>query len=276
MKIDNDEKTNQDKPLILLVDDIPQNVQILHQILNSGEYSFAIATNGKETLRLVKKKLPDLILLDIMLGDIDGFEVCKRLKQDPKTAAAPIIFLTAKVGVEDKVKGFNLGAVDYITKPFEDAEVVARVRTHVQLKKSIDIIHNYNRQLSQAFAEMQQSYQDLKYSQEKLISHEKQNAVKAASITASHEMNQPLTVIQGYLDMLIDSLDSDSLDSSQQKYLNRIEEGLKKLVSIIENFRRHSHLYCLDGNRGSRVALMKQKLEKVKNHLPDDQKPQHF
>ena len=273
----NNDKTNQDKPkpLILLVDDIPQNVQILHQILNSGEYSFAIATSGKETLRLVKKKLPDLILLDIMLGDIDGFEVCKRLKHDPKTEAIPIIFLTAKVGVEDKVKGFKLGAVDYITKPFEDAEVVARVHTHVQLKKSVDLIINYNRQLSTAFADMQKNYQGLKDSQQKLISHEKQDAVKAASVTASHEMNQPLTVIQGYLDMLIDTLDMNSLDPLQKKYLNRIEEGLKKLVSIIENFRRHSHLYCLEGEQGKRVSL-EQRLEKVKTQLRDHQKPQHF
>ena len=275
MKTDNDEKNHPDKPLILLVDDIPQNVQILHQILNSGEYSFAIATSGKETLRLVKKKLPDLILLDIMLGDIDGFEVCKRLKQNPKTAMIPIIFLTAKVGVEDKVKGFKLGAVDYITKPFEDAEVVARVHTHVQLKKSMDIINHYNRQLSAAFAEMQKSYQDLKDSQESLISNEKQNAVKTASVTASHEMNQPLTVIQGYLDMLIDSLDMNSLEPAQKKYLNRIEEGLRKLVGIIENFRRHSHLYCLDGDPGQKVSL-EQKLERVKVQLRDHEKPQHF
>jgi DNA-binding response OmpR family regulator len=275
MKGERDEKTIQDKPLILLVDDIPQNVQILHQILNSGEYSFAIATNGKETLRLVKKKLPDLILLDIMLGDIDGFEICRQLKQDPKTAAIPIIFLTAKVGVEDKVKGFKLGAVDYITKPFEDAEVVARVHTHVQLKKSIDIINNHNRQLSMAFEEMEKSYHGLKDSQDKLISNVKQNAVKAASITASHEMNQPLTVIQGYLDMLIDSLDKKNLNSSQKKYLNRIEDGLKKLVGIIENFRRHSHLYCLDSAQGKQASL-EQKLEKVKTQLRDHQKPQHF
>ena len=239
-------ESSKDKPLILLVDDVPQNIQILHQILNLGEYSFAIATNGKETLQMVKKKLPDLILLDIMLGDIDGFEVCRQLKKDPVTAAVPVIFLTAKVGVEDKVKGFKLGAVDYITKPFEDAEVVARVHTHIQLKKSIDIIQEYNRQLREAFEEMQKSYRELMDSQEELVEREKKSAVKALSANATHEMNQPITVIQGYLDMLIESLDIKSLNDMQKKYLTRIQEGMNKLIAIIARFTRYSHIYFTD------------------------------
>jgi len=240
------QESHNDKPLVLLVDDVPQNIQILHQILNMGEYSFAIATSGKETLQLVKKKLPDLILLDIMLGDIDGFEVCRQLKKDPVAAAVPIIFLTAKVGVEDKVKGFKLGAVDYITKPFEDAEVVARVHTHIQLKKSIDIIKEYNRQLREAFGEMQKSYRELMDSQEELVEREKKSAVKALSANATHEMNQPITVIQGYLDMLIESLDMGSLNDMQKKYLTRIQEGLNKLITIIARFTRYSHIYFTD------------------------------
>ncbi|MGD2084912.1 MAG: response regulator [Candidatus Aminicenantes bacterium] len=249
-------------PLILLVDDVPQNIQILHQILNMGEYSFAIATSGKEALQMVKKKLPDLILLDIMLGDIDGFEVCQRLKKDPETAPVPIIFLTAKVGVEDKVKGFKLGAVDYITKPFEDAEVVARVHTHIQLKKSIDIIKEYNQHLKEAFGEMQKSYQEIMDSQEKLLEREKKNAVKALSATATHEMNQPITVIQGYLDMFIESLDMGSLNDMQKKYLNRIQEGLNKLIAIIARFTKYSHIY-LTNESSDKLLSGDDKPEKV-------------
>jgi DNA-binding response OmpR family regulator len=246
MNKEENQESSKDKPLILLVDDVPQNIQILHQILNMGEYSFAIATSGKETLQLVKKKIPDLILLDIMLGDIDGFEVCRQLKKDPAAAAVPIIFLTAKVGVEDKVKGFKLGAVDYITKPFEDAEVVARVHTHIQLKKSIDIIKEYNLQLREAFEEMQKSYRELMDSQEELVEREKRNAVKALSANATHEMNQPLTVIHGYLDMLIESLDMGSLNDMQKKYLTRIQEGLNKLIAIIARFTKYSYIYFTD------------------------------
>jgi CheY-like chemotaxis protein len=272
-KEENQESVN-DKPLVLLVDDVPQNIQILHQILDMGEYSFAIATNGKETLQMVKKKLPDLILLDIMLGDIDGFEVCQQLKKDPETASVPIIFLTAKVGLEDKVKGFRLGAVDYITKPFEDAEVMARVHTHIQLKKSIDIIKEYNRQLRESFGEMQKSYQELMDSQEKLVEREKKSAVKALSANATHEMNQPITVIQGYLDMLIESLDMDSLNHMQKKYLTRIQEGLNKLIAIIARFTKYSHIYLTD-ERPDKMLSLDEKLAKVTSQLRDRQDPHH-
>ncbi|NIM14621.1 MAG: response regulator [Candidatus Aminicenantes bacterium] len=243
-----EQNTVHDKSLILLVDDVPQNVQILHQILNSGDYSFAIATSGEETLGLVEKQPPDLILLDIMLGDIDGFEVCERIKKNPKTADIPIIFLTAKVALQDKVRGFKLGAVDYITKPFEDAEVVARVRTHVRLKRSMDILREYNSQLTQTLDEMQTSFIELKESQDAIVAREKQDAVKTLSITASHEMNQPVTVIQGYLYLLRQSMDLDSLTSAQQKYLDRIEKGLTKLIDTLEKFRKSSYLYFLDND----------------------------
>jgi CheY-like chemotaxis protein len=274
MNKEENQKSNNDKPLVLLVDDIPQNIQILHQILNMGEYSFAIATNGKETLEMVKKKLPDLILLDIMLGDIDGFEVCEHLKKNPETAAIPIIFLTAKVGVEDKVKGFKLGAVDYITKPFEDAEVVARVHTHIQLKKSIDIIKEYNHQLRESFNEMQSSYQELMESQLEIVEREKKSAVKALSANATHEMNQPITVIQGYLDMFIESLDMGSLNDMQKKYLTRIQEGLNKLIAIIARFTKYSHIYLTDEHPDKMLSL-DDKLEKITSHSPDHQGPHH-
>ncbi len=127
---------NKEDSLILLVDDIPQNLQVLGKVLKSEGYKFAIATDGKETFEVLEDELPDLILLDIMLPDIDGFEICRRLKANPKTADIPIIFLTAKIEIEDKILGFKLGAVDYITKPFEGEEVIARVNTHLQLKKS--------------------------------------------------------------------------------------------------------------------------------------------
>ena len=275
MKIKKDQHVNREKPLILLVDDVPQNVQMLHQILNSGDYSFAIATSGKETLQLVKKQLPDLILLDIMLGDIDGFEVCRQIKGNPVSAAVPIIFLTAKVELEDKVKGFQLGAVDYITKPFEDAEVVARVHTHIQLKKSMDMINDYNKQLMQAYDEMQQSYNEMKNSQDELVEREKESAVKAVSVTATHEMNQPLTVIQGYLYLFVESLEMKSLTPMQKKYLHRIEDGLKKLVGIIDNFRRHSHLYFMGGDPEKTISLA-EKLERVRAQLRDYKEQEHF
>jgi len=127
---------NNKKQLILIVDDVPENIQVLLRILNPQGHEFSIATNGKETFAAIESEVPDLILLDIMLPDIDGFEICTRLKSKPETANIPIIFLTAKVEIDDKITGFKLGAVDYITKPFEEEEVIARVKTHLKLKQT--------------------------------------------------------------------------------------------------------------------------------------------
>lgn len=230
----------EEKPLILLVDDIPENLQILHQILNNGDYSFAVASSGRDALRLVEKKQPDLILLDIMMGDINGFEVCQELKSNPARADIPIIFLTAKVALEDKVKGFELGAVDYITKPFEDAEVIARVRTHVRLKTTIDLIKDCNLQLTESLAEMLYSYQELKESQGKISKEEQMNNVKAIAADASHEINQPLTVLIGYLELLKETIDPQCINQAQRKYLDRMENALKKLIITVETFRKCS------------------------------------
>ena len=232
-----DHGLNEAKPLILIVDDLPQNVQVLHQILNTGEYSFAIAAGGGEALELVGKKLPDLILLDIMMGDIDGFQVCKKLKEKPETSKIPIIFLTAKADVEDKVRGFKLGAIDYITKPFENAEVLARVQTHIQLKVSIDMIRDYNQQLTEILEDMKKSYRELRDTQHEQIDKEKQEAVKAMVVTANHEINQPLTMIRGYVDLLKQSMNPQSQTAAQKKYLDGIEKAFERIMIIFEKFR---------------------------------------
>jgi diguanylate cyclase (GGDEF)-like protein len=120
---------------ILIVDDTPVNIQILAQALTK-EYDIAVATGGAAALELLRQPdKPDLILLDIMMPEMDGHEVCRRIKQDPATWDIPIIFLTAKGTVEDQQTGFNLGAVDYITKPIKIPVVLARVSVHIRLKR---------------------------------------------------------------------------------------------------------------------------------------------
>lgn len=239
-------------PLILIVDDIPENIQILHQILIRDNYSFAIASSGAETFSVLEKKMPDLILLDVMMDDMDGFEVCRRLKENPKAAEIPVIFLTARVRLEDKVKGFRAGAVDYITKPFEEDEVVARVRTHVQLKRAGDTMKRYaqelegkNNLITKQNEELEENYRNLSRRQEEIIALERHNAMMRLAITTNHELNQPLTVIQGYLDMLLKSLPPGSLQEHQMKYLQRIESSFDKMLKIMERFRK-SPLSLLD------------------------------
>ncbi|KPJ77574.1 MAG: chemotaxis protein [Deltaproteobacteria bacterium SG8_13] len=125
---------------ILLVDDEPANLQVLMETLGGTGCKRLIAKNGEAALSIARKALPELILLDIMMPGMDGFEVCRRLKSDPKTADVPVIFLSALSATEDKVQGFALGAVDYVTKPFQPEEVIARVTTHLT-------IHRLNREI---------------------------------------------------------------------------------------------------------------------------------
>lgn len=122
------------KPTILIVDDTITNIQLLAGFLDD-EYVIKAATNGKKALDIVKEdEKPDLILLDIMMPDMDGYEVCKQLKDDSDTLDIPVIFISAKDQVDDQVMGFNIGAVDYIIKPFEPVLVKARIKTHINLK----------------------------------------------------------------------------------------------------------------------------------------------
>ncbi len=119
---------------ILIVDDVPKNIQVLGSILMSRSYNISFAPNGFEAIELALTNELDLILLDVMMPGIDGFETCRRLKQNPETKDIPVIFMTALSDTSDKVQGFEAGAVDYITKPYEAEEVLARVNTHLKIR----------------------------------------------------------------------------------------------------------------------------------------------
>jgi len=125
---------------ILVVDDNQENLKVVSNYLKEKSYRIALSLNGENALKIVKDKTIDLILLDVMMPDMDGFEVCKTLKSNPETKDIPIIFLTAKNETEDIVKGFQLGGVDYITKPFQKEELLVRINNHVQLKQIRDIL----------------------------------------------------------------------------------------------------------------------------------------
>lgn len=124
-----------DSNKILLVDDNPTNLQVLFQALDGHGYQLLVAKSGQTALDIARKAAPDLILLDIMMPEMDGFEVCQRLKAGSHTQKIPVIFLSALGEASDKVRGLELGAVDYITKPFQPKEVIARVRTHLTIQR---------------------------------------------------------------------------------------------------------------------------------------------
>jgi sigma-B regulation protein RsbU (phosphoserine phosphatase) len=147
---------------ILLVDDNPTNLQVLFQTLEGVGCKLLIAKNGEMALSIAGKALPDLILLDIMMPGIDGYEVCQQLKANPATSDIPVIFLSALGDTEDKVKGLQLGAVDYITKPFQPDEVIARVNTHLT-------IHRLNREVENQKDQLEHELEVVSEVQRKLL-----------------------------------------------------------------------------------------------------------
>ena len=207
--------------LILIVDDTPENIQLLGDILAKEGFRLSVATGGQQALSIAAKKLPDIILLDIMMPDIDGFEVCELLKRNAETAHIPIMFLSAKTATEDKVRGFQLGGSDYITKPFEVAEVLARVRTHLKLKFAMESIHRYNHDLENM----------LEARTKDLIHSERQAAFGMLIQGIVHNMSGPLGAI---------SICTESIEGSKQKMgdlsdiaLETVQDDLRQLLDNV-------------------------------------------
>jgi CheY-like chemotaxis protein len=138
------------KPFVVIVDDIQENVRILHHALKDQPYSFAIAYSGTELLRILENHPVTLILLDVMLPDIDGFALAKKILSDNRFKEIPIIFVTARAEQEDRIRGFEAGGVDYVSKPFDSREILERVKTHVNLRLALEEQKRLNRELQAA------------------------------------------------------------------------------------------------------------------------------
>jgi len=138
-------------PLILIIDDTKLNIMVLGDMLKKHNYQVVAVHSGEEALALAEKRRPDLILLDIMMPGMDGFEVCGRLKKKDSTKEMPVIFISALQKVENKVMAFECGGVDYITKPFQEQEVMARIETHLELKRVKETLQEHNKWLKALF-----------------------------------------------------------------------------------------------------------------------------
>lgn len=142
---------------ILVVDDNPNNLRLLYDELTQNGYKVKSAINGPLALKWLEKKKPDLILLDIRMQEMDGYEVCQRIKSDDSTRDIPIIFISALLNIEDKVNAFKAGGVDYVTKPFQNEEILARIQTHISLKKLIDRVEAQNIRLRHEIREREKA-----------------------------------------------------------------------------------------------------------------------
>ena len=185
-----------EKPYILFVDDNPKNLQVLGNLL-MRDFMTAFATNGPEALKSIEKKQPDLILLDIMMPEMDGFEVCKRLKADPKTSDVPVIFLSARTETEDIVQGLKLGAADYVTKPFCRPELLARVHTHLQIRR-------YQNHMEEVVRERTEALQKI---EKQLRQSQKMEAIGTLAGGIAHDFNNILCSILGFTELGISDID---------------------------------------------------------------------
>lgn len=196
--------------LVLIVDDNPTNLDVISEALSDAGYSVAIATSGERAIQQVERRTPDLILLDIMMPGIDGFQTCKRLKSNTKTCDIPIIFMTALADADHKIKGFDLGAVDYITKPFHEQEVLVRVRAHLQLSL---LTKNLEDQVAHKTNALQAS-------QLQVIQSDKMSSLGNLVAGVAHEINNPVGFLTGNIQPALDYVQDifGLLDLYQQKY----------------------------------------------------------
>lgn len=194
---------------ILLVDDIHENLQVLFQILNKQGFEILVAEDGQTGLEIAIDEIPDLILLDIMMPDINGFDVCAKLKASEKTRDIPVIFMTALNDITNKVTGFNLGAVDYITKPIQNEEALARIRTHLTMQKLKKALQESNKNLTAQHKELATKNEELKV---------KNDQLDAFSYMVAHDLKNPLNLILGMTNIVLKrhpELDQESTDQLQ-------------------------------------------------------------
>ncbi|MEG4441169.1 response regulator [Microcoleus sp. AT9_B5] len=221
---------NSERSIIQIVDDNQTNLDVLFELLRNYGFKVLVALDGESAIEQIEYIHPDLILLDIMMPGIDGFETCQRLKADPSTQDIPIIFMSALSDTPDKVKGFQTGAVDYITKPFQHEEVLSRIQTHLTIRSLQKKLEEKNLEL----AHLNQNLERLVEQKTKqLINQEKTAIIGRLTQGMVHNLKSPLQVIQTSVD-LIETKAAQIQEDSLFNYTKYIFQAVTKINQIMD------------------------------------------
>ncbi|MEB3209793.1 MAG: response regulator [Leptolyngbyaceae bacterium] len=188
----------QESAEILAVDDTPANLEVITETLSAAGYTVAATTSGERALKRLQTYVPDLILLDVQMPGMDGFETCRQIRANPSLVHVPIIFVTAFSDTANIVRGFSMGGIDYICKPFQESELLARVNTHLQLKRMNETLE---KQVSERTRELEDALEQLKQSQIQLVQQEKMTTLGSLVAGIAHELNNPVGFLTGNIEV---------------------------------------------------------------------------
>jgi len=217
---------------ILIVDDVSVNLQLVTAQLEARGYLALVAPSGREGIQRAEFAQPDLILLDVVMPGMDGFETCRRLKQSDVTRDIPVIFMTALTETDDKVEGFRAGGVDYVTKPLNAEEVLARVDTHLTLYALRQQLASQNQQLRQEIAARELVQAALRRSNAEL---------EQLAYVASHDMQEPLRMVASYLQLVAERY-GDALDADGHEFIGYAVDGAKRMQALISDMLTYSRV----------------------------------
>ena len=255
--------------LVLIVDDTLTNLEVLSNSLQSAGFSISVASDGISALTQAEYAEPDIILLDIIMPGMNGFEVCRKLKANPKTQDIPVLFMTGLTDIADKIKGFELGGVDYVTKPINKEEVIARIKTHLTLQRMRSHLQIQNKQLSQEIQVRQQTEAKLERAQKLLrntneeleqrvaertaelvqakqqlettnaeLRHSNQELEKFAYVV-SHDLQEPLRSLSMFTQLFAQEY-QDHLDNQADEYISYITDSAARMQALIKDLLAYS------------------------------------